>query len=506
MRLTVVWRSACVIPRVPECFLKTSQIQNSGIFMDIGNGTRYHQAEALHYDPHHSYSSNVNVNQQHYVNPTLGFADKQDFTIHIFASAGEGSSQPSSSSSSSSCTSVVFRSLCKIHHSRVVGCLRHSEDGLLLATGSDRAAFVFDVSNFYMLKVRFDIEAVNEIFVRSLCFSPSGSLLYTGSEDGYLRVWSMAKKRLRHIFYGHTGDITTIDAARAKSALPHFVVSGSSDGCVRVWDNESGKCVQSVTVRECAEAQTGVASVLLSADAFWVIVGCSDTWIRIYETLSGALIHAMGEHASAVYALSLSPNGRLLASASLDSKVLVWGLPKASVASNHSPALGVRFGADGNELGMATGGSDSDHEVGLSAKGQREELQPMDLVEAGSDGLHAPKVENEGPSPLPAQVAAAGVSCVDPTQRLDQPIAPKSSLIGKNYAHLQAPVRGLGSTEPLLLSTLTGHTNMVFSICFSRDGRWLLTGAADQTLCIYDMPSIELAARIEGLDASGKDN
>ena len=65
--------------------------------------------------------------------------------------------------------------------------------------------------------------------------------------------------------------------------------------------------------------------------------------------------------------------------------------------------------------------------------------------------------------------------------------------------HFDPPVIRLfdaRSGEPI--SVLLGHTAWVSSLAFSRDGRWLYSGAADQSICIWDVESGELLKRYRG--------
>lgn len=236
---------------------------------------------------------------------------------------------------------INFKSVCKIQHEAVVGCVSHSRDGRWLATGSDRCTFVFDVENFYLLKTRLEIHSDYEMFIRALCFSASGSFLFSGSEDGYLRMWSLKTKSLSHTFVGHTGDIAAIDAS-VKSERP-FVASGSSDGTVRVWDLDSGKCVTTISVRQLADEQTGVSAIAFNAECTWIAVGCSLPELRIYQRCNGALLHAIAAHTQAIYSLSLSPDNLTIASASLDSTLSLWRAPAATCAPDRPPELITTF-------------------------------------------------------------------------------------------------------------------------------------------------------------------
>jgi WD40 repeat protein/DNA-binding SARP family transcriptional activator len=67
-------------------------------------------------------------------------------------------------------------------------------------------------------------------------FSPDGSQLLTGGDDGTVRIWDLASGDLIRAFTGHTGPVE--DATWSSDGT--VIVSGSHDGTVRVWDAATG--------------------------------------------------------------------------------------------------------------------------------------------------------------------------------------------------------------------------------------------------------------------------
>jgi len=69
-------------------------------------------------------------------------------------------------------------------------------------------------------------------FVRSVGFSPDGSLLATGSVDRTVKVWSTADGKLLRTFVGHEGAVVSL----AFSPDGKRLASGSEDTTVLIWD------------------------------------------------------------------------------------------------------------------------------------------------------------------------------------------------------------------------------------------------------------------------------
>ena len=75
-------------------------------------------------------------------------------------------------------------------HESVVCCVRFSLDGKYVATGCNRSAQIFDVVTGNKICVLQDdsVDAVGDLYIRSVCFSPDGRYLATGAEDKLIRV------------------------------------------------------------------------------------------------------------------------------------------------------------------------------------------------------------------------------------------------------------------------------------------------------------------------------
>jgi WD40 repeat protein len=92
--------------------------------------------------------------------------------------------------------------------------------------------------------------------VTSLGFSPSGSLLAAGYEDGTVRVWDVASARERRMLIAHTDRIVATDFAPDTRTL----VTCAADGEVKLWSIERAEEIGSFL------ATTAVKGVHFAAD------------------------------------------------------------------------------------------------------------------------------------------------------------------------------------------------------------------------------------------------
>ncbi|KAG0077394.1 general transcription repressor [Podila epicladia] len=208
-------------------------------------------------------------------------------------------------------------------HSSVVCCVRFSADGKYLATGCNRSAQIFDIHSGQSVCVLADDTAGrDDLYIRSVCFSPDGKYLATGAEDKQIRIWDIARKKIRLILKGHEQDIYSLDFSRDG----RIIVSGSGDQTARVWDMESGKCLFVLTVGDADMKDAGVTSVAISPDGRLVAAGSLDRMVRVWDTQTGHLLEKLEGHKDSVYSVAFAPDGKSLVSGSLDRTLKSWDL------------------------------------------------------------------------------------------------------------------------------------------------------------------------------------
>lgn len=121
----------------------------------------------------------------------------------------------------------------------------------------------------------------------------------------------------------HTAPIVKI----ATDSAGRFLVTGSADKTVRVWDPATGNLLRTLRPPLGAETEGIVFAVAMSPDGRLVAASgmTGYQWahkfsIYLFDRESGKLVQRLGELPSAAYHLSFSPDGRKLAAVLLDSK------------------------------------------------------------------------------------------------------------------------------------------------------------------------------------------
>ena len=136
-----------------------------------------------------------------------------------------------------------------------------------------------------------------------------------------LKIWEIAKKRVRNIFDGHQQEIYSLDF----SLDGRLIVSGSGDKTARIWDMHDGTSkVFTINDPDSLNNDAGVTSVAISPNGQLVAAGSLDTVVRIWDVGTGQLVERLRGHRDSVYSVAFTPDGKGLVSGSLDKTLKYW--------------------------------------------------------------------------------------------------------------------------------------------------------------------------------------
>jgi WD40 repeat protein len=307
--------------------------------------------------------------------------------------------------------------------------------------------------------------------VTAVAFTPDGRFVVSGGHQRFL-VWNAQSNKLERTIGGFSGRVRALAFVPDGQTLAVAEGVPGRSGAVSLVDFASG------AITNLAKADDEMLAVAFSADGKLVAAGGTNNTVEIWSVADRKPVATLKGHTGWITGIAFSPDGKFLATSSLDKTVRIWDpakwteriqLPQTATGEIN----GVAIAPEGDILVFAEG-SNEEHSLRIwrtqnnaieldpnrpNLATQRVQTRPLDT------GTCIPLAVTFVPGPPHSRMIAA---CSDHTLRL----------FGPN-----------GNTFP----NVTGHTDWVYSVAASADGKWFASGSGDGTVKIWTAANGKLA-------------
>ncbi|KIM38762.1 hypothetical protein M413DRAFT_75797 [Hebeloma cylindrosporum] len=362
---------------------------------------------------------------------------------------------------------------------------------------TDSDALFNILSEFLKLHVLFWIEALNLLGLRGLCnlmlqrvykcvtnvmgsavnatvASSNGRFIISGSEDGSVRVWDASTGEILKVLDGHTKRVRSVKFSNDD----RFIISGSVDKSVRVWDASTGE-----TLKVLEGHTRAVSSVEFSSDDRFIISGSWDKSVRVWDASTGETLKVLEGHTHQVTSVVFSSDSRFIISGSWDKSVRVWDASTGEtlkVLEGHTNRVtSVAFSSD--DRFIISGSYDKLVRVWDASTG--ETLKVL--------GYHTKRVTSVAFS-SDDRFIISGSYDKSTLKVLEGHIRWVTSVVFSSDNRFiisgswDESVRVWDASTGETLKVLEGHTHWVTSVVFSSDNRFIISGSEDGSVRVWD--------------------
>jgi WD40 repeat protein len=346
-------------------------------------------------------------------------------------------------------------------HTASVNAVAFNPEGKILASGgSDSVVYLWEVSSGQKIqKLEGHTDAITAVK-----FSPDGSRLVSSSWDNTVRLWNVQSGLEIQPFKKHPNSVNTVDF----SPNGKMLASGARDNIVRLWDLQSDKKMSLLLGHT-----NNIAAVAFSPDGKFLVSGSWDKTVRLWDVQAAQTVRTFEGHSSDVNSIAFSPNGKTLASGSDAHGITLWyDMPESPLTPLFK--TGIRQLATDYHLIKTLAFSPNEKMLAFATEDKRIHLLNMP---SGQKIKH-----------LEGHSEEINVIAFSPNGKI---LASGSRYSSDSESQDDTPLRLWNVQSGKEISRLMGHTQHVYALAFSPNGKTLASGSDDKTIRLWKIPSGE---------------
>lgn len=293
-------------------------------------------------------------------------------------------------------------------------------------------------------------------FICSVAFSPCGTRIVSGAADNTIRVWDATSgKCVLGPLEGHTQWVSSV----LFSPNGRLIASSSADMRIRVWDAHTGK----TDTPPMRGRNAAVRSIAFSPNSKRIASGLSDGGVYVWNRITGQkVVGPLNWHKNGVPAIAFSADGKKVVSGSHDKTIMVFnaetGEAIAGPLTGHNADISfVAFSMDGSQIFSGP------HKMNLRVW----DATTGDFVSEYS------KLYVKIPPAVHFTSSAKNVTISSDGRWLAEIDGANLCVSDTDTQRLQAAFRG--------------HTEPIWCVAFSPDGKRVVSGSVDCTIQVCNL-------------------
>ena len=175
-----------------------------------------------------------------------------------------------------------------------------------------------------------------EASINTIAISSDGQTLASGSQDRTVSLWNLKTGKQIFTFFGQAGEVFAV----AISPDSKMLIAGGFDNKISSWQLDTKALSSPFRYLNSPYSHSGfVSSVAFSRDQKILASASGDRTIRLWGGYTRDIKRTLNGHSDTVWSVAISPDGQTLASGSADKTIRLWSLcssEQPQILSGHS--------------------------------------------------------------------------------------------------------------------------------------------------------------------------